>query len=234
MTTDRNRTPVQIPVGANGPNLTLRFRHRLTPVHDDWAIVLEVPRQLSGATWVDRFPTSTSTDDLASPFREGASGFIAAMRSAGATVTISATLRPPERAFLMHWSWRIINDDVDPRDVPEHEQVNIRWDHADANGAYDSRASIAAARAMINAYGMQNLRTAPALNSRHIEGNAIDISVAWQRILDIQNADGTTTSITTEPRTVMNTQLRAVGATYGVIKYRGGDRDKPHWSNDGR
>lgn len=32
----------------------------------------------------------------------------------------------------------------------------------------------------------------------------------------------------------MNTALHLVGRSYGVIKYHGGARDKPHWSSDGR
>ena len=236
MTRDQaNRAAARIPAGVNGQNPTLLFRQFLTPVDDQTPAVVEVPsRQLSGASWTNQFPTSTDTDDLVSPFRENAASFISALRAAGASVTISATLRPPERAFLMHWSWRIVNDEVDPHDVPARTGVDIEWVHVDANGAYDREASITAARAMVNAYGMRNLATAPALNSRHIEGNAIDISVSWQRSLEIEDADGATISITTEPRTGMNAALHAVGATYGVIKFRGGERDKPHWSNDGR
>lgn len=32
----------------------------------------------------------------------------------------------------------------------------------------------------------------------------------------------------------MNLELHAVGKTYGVIKFLGGDKDKPHWSTDGK
>ncbi|MBU8977500.1 hypothetical protein JI752_015220 [Lysobacter sp. MMG2] len=183
---------------------------------------------------MSEFPTSTSTDDLTSPFRENAAAFIAALRRAGAGVTISATLRPRERAFLMHWSWKIVNDNVDPRNVPAHEGVDIEWKHTDDNGEYSERASRAAATAMVNAYGMQNLRTAPALNSRHIEGNAIDMTIGWQGTLDIQVPSGLQEAIATTPRDGMNHDLRSVGASYGVVKFRGGDRDRPHWSNDGR
>jgi SH3-like domain-containing protein len=65
------------------------------------------PKTLSGAGWVAKFPTSTSTTDLVDPFKTNASSFIAALQSAGATVSIGATLRPKQRAYLMHWSFRI-------------------------------------------------------------------------------------------------------------------------------
>jgi hypothetical protein len=36
------------------------------------------------------------------------------------------------------------------------------------------------------------------------------------------------------PRTGMNAKLIAIGASYGVKKFIGGARDKPHWSATGR
>ncbi len=35
------------------------------------------------------------------------------------------------------------------------------------------------------------------------------------------------------PRAGMNAELHASGLGYGVIKFRGGAVDKPHWSADG-
>ena len=58
-------------------------------------------KELSGKQWVVRFPDSKTTNALAADFRPGCEGFIAAMRTAGATVTVSSTRRPPERAYLM-------------------------------------------------------------------------------------------------------------------------------------
>jgi hypothetical protein len=59
------------------------------------------------------------------------------------------------------------------------------------------------------------------------------MSIAWSGILNIRAKDGTITAITTLPRTGMNLQLKAVGLTYGVVKYHGGNADRPHWSVDG-
>jgi hypothetical protein len=207
----------------------------LTPVADRAPAVVDIPvRELSGTGWVARFPTSADVDDLASPFRESTASFVAALRAAGANVTISATLRPPERAFLMHWSWKIVNGLADPQSIPVRDGIDIRWDHTDAEGNYDEQQSTSAARAMVNGYGIQNLRVAPSLTSRHIEGNAIDMSISWNDTLTIADASGNAVEIGTTPRTGMNTELHTVGAGYGVTKFHGGDRDKPHWSSDGR
>ncbi|HRH16912.1 MAG TPA: hypothetical protein PKV17_07265 [Aquabacterium sp.] len=206
---------------------------QLTPTSDTTPAVVSVTSELSGPQWVPRFPTSTSVSDCEAPFDGNLQAFIDAMKSAGAAVTIAATLRPPERAYLMHWCYRIANEDHDPRTIPAKAGVNIKWDHRTGDGSYDADNSKRAARAMRDAYGMQNLQTRPALNSRHTIGLAVDMSISWSGDLTIVNADGASTTINTTPRTGMNTQLKDVGATYRVIKYVGGAADKPHWSDNG-
>lgn len=194
----------------------------------------QAPPAPSGRSWVAKFPTSTDTASLTSPFRENVESFASALRDAGATVAIAATVRPPERAYLMHWSWKIVNGMADPKEIPDRDGVDIRWAHLDAAGNYDREASIAAAREMVNGYAIQNLRVAPALNSRHIEGNAIDMSITWNGTLSVNDAFGNVVRINSEPRTGMNSALHNVGSGYGVQKFHGGETDKPHWSNDGR
>lgn len=184
--------------------------------------------KLSGAEWVRSYPGKDSTFELSILFRDKVENFIKALEQAGARVTISATLRPPERAYLMHWSWMIANKKVLAKSVPGFRGVDINWNHEDANK------SLAAAVAMVNAYGMKNLHVAPALNSRHTEGNAIDMDVSWSDELTIKNANNELITIGTTPRDGMNTELHAVAKTFSVIKYHGGYADKPHWSNDGR
>lgn len=148
---------------------------------------------------------------------------------------IWAVHRPPERAYLMYWAWRVSRRQVDPRDVPGHANVPVRWDHLDMNGEYDAVASLAAARAMLADYGIRpTLQVAPALRSRHIDGHAIDMTVSWLGTLVVEMADGTRVAIDSLPRSGMNTRLHRVGASYGVIKFLGGERDPPHWSIDGR
>ena len=187
----------------------------------------------SGLAWVGRFPTSASVADCVAPFRDHVTDFIAALNAAGASVKVSATLRPPQRAHLMHFCWSIVKGLVDPRTVPSRSDVNIAWAHVDAQGAYDRGASLAAAQAMVNAYGMQNLKVAPALESRHIDGLAVDMTIGWTGTLQIRIRNGTTVQVAGEPRSGMNPDLRVVGATYGVIKFVGGDTDPPHWSDNG-
>lgn len=128
----------------------------------------------------------------------------------------------------MHYAYRIANAALDPASVEEREGVNICWVHRGADGNIDLPASREAARAMSDGYGIRYL---PSLTSRHIEGNAIDMSIEWSGGLTIQTADGGEQTINTLPRTgARNTALHGVGAGYGVIKLL---QDPPHWSNDG-
>jgi hypothetical protein len=189
----------------------------------------------SGAQWVARFPGSTSLASLNSPFRESVTRFIDAIKAAGASVHISATYRPPERAYLMHWSWKIVKTSFDPQQVPSYpgDVIRIKWAHTSEAGEFDQQASVQAARAMVNGYGINALNVAPALASRHIQKLAIDMSISWTGTLTINNASGTAISIISDPKTGMNSDLHSVGATFGVTKFIGGSSDKPHWSNDG-
>src|SRR5262245_17402712 len=85
--------------------------------------------ELSGAQWCARFPGSNELADLIKRFRDKAEAFISAMNSAGAKVTISATLRPPERAYLMHWCCMVADSGQDPARIPKMAGVNIQWAH---------------------------------------------------------------------------------------------------------
>ncbi len=186
-------------------------------------------KEKSGSQWVQRFQGSNSTADLEPTFGGAVDKFIAALRAAGARVSIAATYRPPERAYLMHWSWKIKNKKVKPDKVPPMAGVNIEWDHG------DEAESIKAASAMVSAYGMNALHVAPALRSRHTERKAIDMTITWSaKELTIKDASGADVKIDTSPKTGMNTKLHEVGASYGVIKFWKGASDKPHWSTDGR
>ncbi|WAC71253.1 hypothetical protein OU995_16845 [Roseateles sp. SL47] len=206
----------------------------LTPTANTAPTAVNIPaRELSGAQWVARFPGSNAISDCIQPFAGNLQSFVNAMRDAGATVTISATYRPPERAYLMHWCYLIVKEDFDPRNVPPMAGINIRWDHSATDGSYDGSASVNAAKAMVNGFGLQNLQTPPALNTRHTARNAVDMTISWSDDLTIKKADGTAVTISTTPKTGMNADLKAVGASYNVMKFVGGASDKPHWSDDG-
>lgn len=182
---------------------------------------------VSGADWVKQFPTSISVDDLASPFKENVSAFLTALQDAGATVKISATYRPPERAYLMHYAYRIAREGLDPRNVPARNGVDIDWVHRDADGKVDLAASRNAAEDMVNAY---DIVYRPALYSQHTQRLAIDMTIGWTDTLVIRNKQGKSVRVTGSPRTGQNAKLVEVGRTYGVRKLVS---DPPHWSSDG-
>lgn len=49
-----------------------------------------------------------------------------------------------------------------------------------------------------------------------------------------KNKKGEDVLIKTFPKDGMNTELHTVGKSFGIIKYHGGSKDRPHWSTDGR
>jgi hypothetical protein len=69
---------------------------------------------LSGKDWVNKFPTSKSVADLDPTFGANVSKFLAALAAAGASVAINATYRPKERAYLMHYAFRIARQGLSP------------------------------------------------------------------------------------------------------------------------
>ncbi len=186
------------------------------------------PCEPSGVVWVERFPTSRSTEDLTLDFRERVDGFIGALRAANASVRISETYRSRERAYLMAFSYAIARENFSPASVPAEEGVNICWLHRDTEGKPDVAASRRAAEQMVKAY---NIAYEPSLDSLHIEGRAIDMTISWQSDLKIANANGKVVTITSEPRNGSNVELHKVAATYGVTKLV---RDPPHWYDEGK
>ena len=70
----------------------------------------------SGAHWVTQFPGSSQDANLEPGFRLNVQEFKKALQAAGATTRTTSTYRPPERAYLMHWSWMIVKMGVDPQD----------------------------------------------------------------------------------------------------------------------
>ena len=194
---------------------------------------------LSGGDWVRKFPTSKSIDDLSPGFRDKVQGFVDALKAAGATLSINATRRPRQRAYLMHFSWRIAKRQIDPsgatpfRPNDGEDGVDIQWVHKKPNGTPDLVASRAAAKAMVDGFAIGGGSVAPALNSNHIRGTAIDMSVSWTGTLSIKNKAGKTVDIKSSPRSSINPDLIAVAKTYGVIHFSPPARDPPHWSLTG-
>jgi hypothetical protein len=178
--------------------------------------------EVSGPKWSERFPGSKSPDALLPDFRGCVWAFISAMERGGASVVVTATYRPPERAYLMHWCWRIANGGYAPHDVPHMAKVDIDWTHRG-----DGAAARAAARAMVQAF---DLDYAPALDSRHCHRRAVDMTIAWHDTLTILDFEAREHRVNSTPRDGTNRELIHVGATFRVLKLVS---DPPHWSDDG-
>jgi hypothetical protein len=190
--------------------------------------VLSAAAEKSGRAWVARFPGSARVEDLDAGFRGKVEEFIRAAKTAGATVRITSTRRSRERAYLMHWSWRIAKQNYDARRVPAMVGVDMDWWHGNQNRSREK------AQEMVNGYGTNHLRVAPSLTSRHVEGKAIDMQITWPGALAIKDKSGKVVKITSAPRGSTNADLIAVGKTYGVIHFINIPRDKVHWSTDGK
>ena len=180
----------------------------------------------SGPAWCARFPGSNSTNDLIKAFRDRVLAFLSQLKNAGAGVSVAATFRPPERAYLMHWCSLVANSGQDPAKVPAMDGVDIAWMHR-TGGKPDIPASRAAAAAMARTYG---IKFPAALVSRHTQRRAIDMNIAWTGTLSIRDFNGKLRNIASSPRTGSNPDLIAVGASFGVMKLV---KDPPHWSDDG-
>lgn len=177
--------------------------------------------EASGSSWVARYPTSTSLGDLTPAFSKAVTSFIAAIKAAGGSVTISATYRPPERAYLMHYAWAIAKDGASPTGIAAKAGVDIDWAHLDAKGQSDRKAAVRAASAMVNGYGMAH---SAVLVSRHTEKRAIDMTISGVVGKSVNDASGKAVAIKSLK------DLNPVGKSYGVIKLVS---DAPHWSDDG-
>lgn len=172
--------------------------------------------ELSGASWVSRFPTSTSVEDLDPAFRSAVTQFIDAINAAGGRVRVSATYRPAERAYLMHFAWDVANGLCSPSAVPAMVGVDIQWDHG------DDAASKKAAQEMVRAY---QIVFRPSLTSNHSGRTAIDMTISDVVKKIVKNKSGDDVEIK------KLSDLNAVGASFGVYKLVS---DPPHWSADGR
>ena len=176
----------------------------LTPQTIQTPVVVNVAAELSGTVWVGRFLAQDTTAFLKPDFQLSVDRFISAMRAGGARVRISNTLRPKERAYLMHWAHKIYRNNVNPATAPSMPGVNIDWVHATLEQ------SVRAARNMVHGFVIQNLgaNTPPALNTLHTIGEAINMSISWSGNLTVAKMDSTLVTIDTQPRTGMNLMLK--------------------------
>ena len=195
--------------------------------------------QNSGAAWTHKFPTSKDVSDLDPTFRARVVHFLDALADADVEVTVTATRRPRQRAYLMHYAWRIVHGQITPDKVPDfepevgEESVDIQWVHVDAQNRRDSARSVAAAHAMVHAFSIGGLQVAPSLASLHIPGKAIDMVLSWDDDISVEDARGRSIEIRSTPRSGTNRDLIRVGATYGVHHLLAVHKDPPHWSVNG-
>jgi D-alanyl-D-alanine dipeptidase len=179
-------------------------------------------KKLSGPDWFKQYPGSDNLDDLVEPFKGNARSFIAMLRANHATVSISATYRPPQRAWLMHWAWEIAKGNQPYSKVGSIENpynIAIEWDHG------NEKSTRAAAAAMVKKYKMAHHA---ALKSRHTERHAIDITI--DSLPSVLKVDGKDHSVGDEPATENKALRRLSRSLYHVVKNPG---DPPHWSTDG-
>ena len=193
---------------------------QLFPDDNSGGATVQPAKLLSGKMWVKLFPGLKTLEALTSPFKESATAFINAMLESSVNVKISATLRPPQRAYLMHFSFLIAKGRQDPRTVPPKADVNIEWFHGNLPD------SVRAAKEMVAAYGIATSTTAPALQSNHIAGNAVDMTITDFEGKQIKRADGTKVTVNS-----FNDLIR-VGESYKVFHKLPDDR--PHWSITGK
>jgi hypothetical protein len=185
----------------------------------------------SGSYWVTwanaHAKGSKDIEDLVDPFKSNAKDFIKALQDAGATVTVTETKRSDKRAYLFHWAWLIGLGKEKASDASAMTGVEIEWDHGNDQDSIDG------AKEMIDGFGLAvppASKVAPALNSNHIAGKAIDIIIKWDGTIKIKKKDGTEVSVAYKEDANQNTDLHAVGASYSVYKLT---NDAPHWSVDG-
>lgn len=181
--------------------------------------------RLSGATWWHanqaRFPNVATLDGLANDFRSKIEEFLAALKDATIQVAISSTRRSKQRAYLMHYSWNVAKGFTRPADVPLDPDVNIIWDHGDLQQSQQ------AAKEMVDLFGLAH---DAALNSRHIQGLAIDMNLTWRGTVCIRDKTGEMIEIDGRIEAGKNLSLHNVGASFEVYKLVS---DPPHWSADG-
>jgi hypothetical protein len=136
----------------------------------------------SGPQWCGRFPASQSLDDLLPDFGDKVRAFLSRLQKAGATVTIADTYRPPERAYLMHWCCMVGGSGQDPEAVSPMDGVNIDWGHGGAVPVARD-----AAQQMMTGYDIQ---FPAALESRHTQRRAVDMTISWNGTLAITDFNG--------------------------------------------
>lgn len=185
-----------------------------------------VRRNLSGEPWFrsheTRFTDSDRVSDLSPAFAIQVATFLSALRSASATVWVTATRHDRNRAWITYYAWSVAAGEIRPEAVPVNPAVAIHWDHG------DPRTSRRAAQTMVDLYG---LRSKPSRSSPHVDGTAIDMAIGWDSPIIVRDAAGRAVYLDHPRCGDGNVELHAVGASYGVRK---AITRSAYWSADGR
>lgn len=185
----------------------------------------------SGKYWVHwanvHARNSKSIDDLAPTFRKKVESFVKALTDGGANVHVLVTRRSAKRAYLFHWSWMIAFNKCKPSEAKAMVGVDIAWDHGSL------AKSRAAAMEMVNGFGLAKPPKSvypPSLTSNHISGRAIDMIIKWEGTIKVKKKNGSEVALKFKADVDKDTELQAVGASWGVKKLRS---DDAHWSYNG-
>ena len=204
----------------------------------DWVHEFSESDGKGSPTW------SNDPGTLKEPFKGRYEKFKAELVRCKLTVVEKATMRPRERAHLMHFAWRVAKGELTPEAAnaashagfmgvgrPPVAPIAIDWKHQ------TTAASVAAAQAMVDGYRMAVMAV---LKSNHFVGHAVDVKIDWpaETTVKVKDASGKDVDCKSPSNAVKGDDgagalckaLWAVGATYGVKKL---DWDKPHWSIDG-
>jgi Bacterial SH3 domain/Bacterial toxin homologue of phage lysozyme, C-term len=186
--------------------------------------------QRSGANWVqianaNGWSNTTAFSALDASWGPLAEAFVNGLRAAGASVRITAGLRHPNRAFLMHYAWGVAHGQYTPAQANaacRGRGIDIQWDHGNA------AASRAAAQALVSAFGLVHQAS---ITSNHVRGLAIDMEISGlpasitfngQTYSTRRGAGGSAAAASVAP----------IGRDNGVIWFGAGDY--VHWSQNGR
>lgn len=202
---------------------------------EEAAAVVEEPApdttlELSGAAWRAKataagWVNDTNFASLDATWGPKAEKFVTGLRGSGATVNITAGLRHPKRAMLMHYAWTVSKGQATPETANtacQAEGININWDHGDLTRSKAAAAELSA---------IFSLRAKPSLTSNHIRGKAIDCNIT--NVPAKVTVDGTEYDSGPKGTGVYDEdKVDHVGKAVGVIWYGAGDY--VHWSHTGR
>lgn len=170
-------------------------------------------QQLSGANWWQqngaRFADSTDTVSLMPAFAASVDAFVAALERAGAYVSISATKRSAELAWVMRTAGDIARNTIEPHQVEPDPTVGILWNHGDPQRSQD------AAEEMVQMFGGVE---APAIDSPELTGTAIAMDVRWYAPIAVRDAWGAVVPLDRPRLGARCPDLHRVGRSYGVVK----------------